>query len=121
MKILATVDISGLTRDGDHRALAFTDELGRTHRAFVLLYRDSLRAFVNRCPHWSTPLDEQGGPLFDPATHTLICQTHGARFLPDDGLCISGPCSGEHLQPLAIHPTDDPQRIALTRPGLQLA
>ncbi len=117
---LATVDITDLTTHGAVLHFTFTDELGRPHRAFLLRHGDTLRAFENRCPHWSTPLDEHGDHLYDRASDTLVCATHGARFLPDDGHCVSGPCTGDSLTPLAVHPTDDPTRVRITRQGLRL-
>lgn len=27
-----------------------------------------------------------------------MCHAHGARFEPDTGLCVQGPCRGQYLQ-----------------------
>ena len=34
-------------------------------------------------------------------TH-ILCATHGAQFRFEDGLCVSPPCPGAHLTPVAV-------------------
>lgn len=68
----------------------------------VFQYRNSIHAYVNRCPHIGTPLDLVSGKIFSRDGQELICATHGARFLPSTGLCIAGPCQGRSLQALSI-------------------
>ena len=119
-RTLATVDTSPLRRHGDYLCFAFIDELHREAQGVLLLFHDELIAFENRCPHWNTPLDLHGPSLFDPATESLICQTHGARFAPESGLCLSGPCLGDRLLLLSHHPAAIPRHVTITRPGLLL-
>lgn len=60
-----------------------------------------LRAFINSCPHQGRRLDYAPGKfLLD--GERLVCAAHGASFRLDDGLCVGGPCRGEHLAPVAI-------------------
>ena len=33
---------------------------------------------------------------------SLICAVHGATFNQTDGLCVAGPCRGEHLRAVAV-------------------
>ena len=53
------------------------------------------RVFENYCPH-------QAGRLFLAPDGLLQCRLHGARFNVDDGICISGPCSGSRLSMLEV-------------------
>ena len=73
-----------------------------------------LRAFVNSCPHAGTPLDFIADRFFDRDGRLLLCGTHGARFRPDDGVCVSGPCLGKRLAALSLTVIDD--RIAVELP-----
>ncbi|MFT3810415.1 MAG: Rieske 2Fe-2S domain-containing protein [Micropepsaceae bacterium] len=60
------------------------------------------RAFLNSCPHNGTTLEILPDRFFDAERQLLVCTTHGARFLPASGLCVSGPCTGRHLTPISI-------------------
>ena len=69
---------------------------------FAIRFDGAVYAYVNSCPHRGTELDWQAGEVFEETGLYLMCATHGALFEPDSGLCVSGPCHGAHLQPLAI-------------------
>ena len=116
---LATIDEASLGGEGATAAFDYEDGLGRIHQGFVVRWRGELYAYCNRCPHWSTPLDEHGDELFDHASGVLVCQTHGARFKPDSGECVSGPCMGDSLQKLRVEVAEDGQ-IEIYRRGLAL-
>jgi len=60
-----------------------------------------VRAFVNRCPHARMPLDWGDGEFFDDQG-LLLCRMHGARFAPQSGACVSGPCAGKGLWRIPI-------------------
>jgi nitrite reductase/ring-hydroxylating ferredoxin subunit len=61
------------------------------------------RAYKNECRHLPMPLDDRDpGELWDEHRRYLVCNSHGARYRPDDGLCISGPCEGSHLKALPV-------------------
>lgn len=73
------------------------------HHLPIVLFRwarGCVRAYVNLCPHMRVPLDRTGAGVFDRAKRHLLCGTHGARFRPDDGVCVSGPCAGDSLEAL---------------------
>lgn len=59
------------------------------------------RVFVNSCPHRRLPLDRRGRLQFSGAQRLLVCPNHGAKFEPETGRCVAGPCFGKHLQRLA--------------------
>jgi nitrite reductase/ring-hydroxylating ferredoxin subunit len=62
----------------------------------------TLRAFVNSCPHLGTPLETLPDRFFTRDGRELLCTTHGARFDPDSGRCVAGPCLGQSLRRVAI-------------------
>lgn len=117
---LATLDASPLRQDGDVLGFDYQDRLGRDHKGLVIRWNDELKAYRNLCPHWSTPLDEDGDRLFDHGSRALICQTHGALFEPASGQCISGPCFGEALKELRVERAEGSE-IEIFRAGLVLS
>lgn len=66
-----------------------------------------VRAYKNQCRHLPMPLDDRDpGQLWDSDRRYLLCTSHGARYQPEDGLCVDGPCKGSHLKPLPIEVRD---------------
>jgi nitrite reductase/ring-hydroxylating ferredoxin subunit len=69
----------------------------------LVLRRDGIvRAYENACPHMGTPLNFLPDRFFDRDGRHLLCATHGALFRIEDGYCLSGPCLGKSLRPLAV-------------------
>lgn len=59
------------------------------------------KAWRNCCPHQGRRLDFAPGRfLLDQGR--LVCAAHGATFRLDDGLCVGGPCRGEHLSAVSV-------------------
>ena len=57
------------------------------------------RIFVNSCPHRRLRAGPpRGGLRFSGEQRLLVCPNHGARFEPETGRCVAGPCFGKHLQ-----------------------
>lgn len=75
--------------------------------AFAVRWHGEVRAFVNSCRHQSLPLDFGDGHFFDDAFDALVCCHHGARYAPDTGVCVEGPCAGAKLTALALEERDD--------------
>lgn len=69
---------------------------------FVVRQNHNVFAYHNRCPHLGIPLEWQPDHFLDADGELIQCSTHGALFTIDDGLCVSGPCSGQSLQPLPV-------------------
>lgn len=70
--------------------------------SLILLRRGpTVQAYLNICPHAGRRLDYAPGQ-FLLKDRTLICAVHGASFNQDDGLCIAGPCRGEHLARVSV-------------------
>ncbi|MEK6666725.1 MAG: Rieske 2Fe-2S domain-containing protein [candidate division NC10 bacterium] len=74
----------------------------RNVEGFVVNHEGRFFAYVNRCAHTGTTLDWWPNEFFTEDGRHLICATHGAVYVPDTGLCISGPCPGASLTPLPI-------------------
>lgn len=85
----------------DGGARAFIAELG-TRRAAVFAVRrgTGVSVYENRCPHIGGPLDFPPGRFLSADGAHIVCATHGALFEIADGLCIEGPCQGDHLTAL---------------------
>lgn len=67
--------------------------------SYLVVHLDgSQRVFVNRCPHRRLPLDRGGHVVFSPNRQWLICGNHRAKFDPQTGVCIAGPCIGKSLE-----------------------
>lgn len=84
-------------RDGESRIV--TLEVPATPYRSLIVTRtgSSVRVFWNVCQHLPVPLDSGLGDLVEDAQGRWVCQTHGARYRPDDGICVAGPCQGEAL------------------------
>ncbi len=74
---------------------------GVKDEGFVLRFAGKLYAYLNRCPHNGSPLDWVPGRFFSEDGEVLFCQTHGAMFAPDSGVCLAGPCP-HGLTPLPL-------------------
>jgi nitrite reductase/ring-hydroxylating ferredoxin subunit len=68
------------------------------------------RAYWNVCRHLPLPLDAGSGMVKIDA-HLLVCATHGARYEPGEGLCVSGPCRGALLEPIQLELDQATDRI----------
>lgn len=87
----------------DPGARAF--ELG-DRAIFVVRQNDTLRAYVNSCPHRGVRLEWQPNQFLDYEKQYIQCSTHGALFKIDTGECVVGPCNGQKLQPVECNVID---------------
>jgi nitrite reductase/ring-hydroxylating ferredoxin subunit len=72
-------------------------------RPVVVVRRgDQVWAYVNRCPHFSVPLDFEPGNVSCYRSQVLMCAHHSALFRFDDGVCIDGPCAGAALEAVPV-------------------
>lgn len=69
-------------------------------RLFAVRSRDSFYVYRNSCPHLGIELEWLPDRFLDHQNQFIQCSTHGALFLIETGECVSGPCSGQHLQPV---------------------
>jgi nitrite reductase/ring-hydroxylating ferredoxin subunit len=69
---------------------------------FLLRRGVEVVAYRNRCPHRGVTLNWQPHDFLTEAGDEIRCATHDARFRPDDGLCVAGPCNGKRLTSLPL-------------------
>lgn len=74
----------------------------------LVLYRegDSVRGFLNICPHAGRRLDWAPGQFLKSREGHLVCAAHGASFALDSGQCVAGPCKGDRLRTVAVQVRD---------------
>ena len=80
---------------------------GVEREAFVVRYRGRLRAYLNACRHQNLPLDFGDARFFDDEYDALVCVQHGARYQPETGVCVAGPCEGGRLTALELEEKND--------------
>jgi len=73
---------------------------------FVGRFNGTLFAYENTCRHIPISLDYGDNRFFTNQGDALMCQTHGAVYEPDTGLCTRGPCAGASLFPLEVMEED---------------
>jgi nitrite reductase/ring-hydroxylating ferredoxin subunit len=72
-------------------------------RMIVVRWReDIVFGYLNLCPHFSLPLNRSERDFWSPDGKALRCNQHFALFRIEDGLCTSGACDGERLDPVPV-------------------
>jgi nitrite reductase/ring-hydroxylating ferredoxin subunit len=102
--VLVLADAARLGEGQGARFRLLVDGLER--EAFVVRYRGRLHAYLNVCRHQLRELDFGDARFFDEAYDALVCCHHGARYRPETGECVAGPCRGGFLTPLALEERD---------------
>ncbi len=92
--------------DGGRGVRFIVKQAGLSYPAFVVRYGGKVYGYVNQCAHKLVELDWEEGLFFDAEKRYLICATHGARYEPDTGACIGGPCNGAGLTKLDVEERD---------------
>ena len=74
----------------------------------MLFNRDgAVSAWQNVCPHQGRALNWAPDRFLFSDEGLLVCAHHGASFELPGGRCVSGPCEGAHLKPVAIRIEND--------------
>lgn len=94
-----------LVQDGGARNFVLQMRAGRFH-GFVVRSGDTVRGFVDRCPHMGVPLAQVLDGYLTPDGTLIACSWHGALFDRDDGRCVAGPCAGAALTPWPVRVED---------------
>ncbi len=104
MRVKTSIGKRSHLRDGTGLRFELENEPSNdaTESGFVIAFQGRVYAYENRCPHLGVELDWAPGEFFDTAQEYLLCSTHGARFEPDSGKCVSGPCAGQSLSALVV-------------------
>ena len=71
-------------------------------RGFVVRVGDTVRGYLNRCPHAGHPLDLLPQRFLTADGTLILCSSHGALFERVSGFCVAGPCAGRALTPIAL-------------------
>jgi nitrite reductase/ring-hydroxylating ferredoxin subunit len=71
-------------------------------RGVVVRLGESVRGYLNRCPHAGHPLNLLPERFLTPDRTLLLCSSHGALFEKATGYCVAGPCAGTSLTPVAL-------------------
>lgn len=84
----------------------------------LILHRDgdSVRAWLNVCPHAGRRLDWAPGKFLKSKDGLLVCAVHGASFELAQGNCVAGPCRGDRLRAVAVEVRDGNVRLATPTP-----
>lgn len=86
-------------------------------RLFVVRQTNTAVAYHNRCPHLGIDLEWLDDQFLDTEGHFIQCAMHGALFLIDNGLCISGPCQHQSLSPIPCDVREGAIFISLAPPA----
>jgi nitrite reductase/ring-hydroxylating ferredoxin subunit len=79
---------------------------GSQMTGFVVRFEGQLYGYLNQCAHVPTELDWVEGEFFEGSGLYLMCATHGAIYLPENGRCAGGPCRGGKLRAIQIKVED---------------
>ena len=88
-----------LTDIPDNGAKGFPGPEGSFTGLVAVRQGGDLFLYENACPHIGTPLDWTPDRFLSADGTKLVCATHGALFQIPTGLCVFGPCLGDHLTP----------------------
>lgn len=80
---------------------------GEDTTGFVVRYGGKVYGYLNRCAHVPIELDWAEGEFFESSGLYIMCSTHGAIYIPENGQCAGGPCRGGRLRPIAVTERDD--------------
>jgi len=75
---------------------------GNNIDVFVVHKDGEFYAYINSCPHTGASLEWQQHRFLDMGNDFIQCSTHDALFEIPTGVCVKGPCSGDHLKALRI-------------------
>mmetsp|Transcript_59052 Transcript_59052/g.128201 ORF Transcript_59052/g.128201 Transcript_59052/m.128201 type:complete len:220 (-) Transcript_59052:210-869(-) len=81
--------------------------------------KPEVRAFENHCPHAGGPLNLLPDAFFSPDKEHLLCTRHGARFEPESGLCVHGPCIGRRLNELPVTVCESSGKVTVSEDALE--
>ena len=69
---------------------------------FIVRKDETVRAYVNSCPHTGAPLNWQPNQFLDIDDELIQCSLHMALFDIPSGKCLAGPCVNRGLQMIDI-------------------
>lgn len=90
-----------LIADGAARSFVLQMKAGRFH-GFVVRRGETVRGYVDRCPHAGLPLAQTLDDYLTPDGGLIACSWHSALFTVEAGVCVGGPCMGQSLSPWPV-------------------
>jgi nitrite reductase/ring-hydroxylating ferredoxin subunit len=87
----------------------------RPYALSLLVHRSGaeVKGYVNRCPHFSLPLNVSPGQFVMLEGARVMCALHGAVFRLDNGYCEAGPAATSFLEPVEVTVRDGSVCIAV--------
>jgi nitrite reductase/ring-hydroxylating ferredoxin subunit len=67
---------------------------------------------VNRCPHYSLPLNHRPDQFLTRDGDRIMCRQHLALFSIEDGECLDGACEGVPLEAVPVRLDGDDLVVA---------
>jgi|OpeIllAssembly_1097287.scaffolds.fasta_scaffold209435_2 nitrite reductase/ring-hydroxylating ferredoxin subunit len=87
----------------DGGARGFDPTAAGRDTVFVVRQGEALFGWHDQCPHEGvTPLPYKRHGYLNKSGSRIVCFAHGAQFDIRTGLCLTGPCKGDSLTPLAL-------------------
>ena len=111
-KKLLVCHVNDLKKNGMSYKYEFLDNDKNKISIFLINFNGKIYGYKNICAHLPVSLDWDNNLFFDNDKKKLICSTHGAKFNPESGLCIYGPCFGKKLTKIKFEKCND--KIYLT-------
>jgi len=78
----------------------------RLFAGFIVRRGEAVFGYVDSCPHAGWPLAGPSGRHLTRDGGKILCAGHGALFRIEDGLCTSGPCADDRLEPWPVGVVD---------------
>jgi nitrite reductase/ring-hydroxylating ferredoxin subunit len=92
------VKLGPLEAIADGAARNYVLEIGGRHfHGFIVRRGSEVFGYVDSCPHTGMPLAQHLDDYLTADGRLIECDWHGALFQVEDGLCVGGPCVGQHL------------------------
>ena len=94
--------LCSLSELAEGQPIAVEAEIAGSSESLILVrVADSVRAYLNICPHAGRRLDWAPG-RFLLERGQLVCAAHGASFELAQGVCMGGPCRGQSLRAVDV-------------------
>ena len=97
--------------DGDSEGF-IAEVNGRRQAVLAVRHDETVHVYVNSCPHIGAPLDFTPGRFLNVEKTHILCTNHMALFRFADGVCVSGPCLGDSLEPVSTRLVDGAVYVA---------
>jgi nitrite reductase/ring-hydroxylating ferredoxin subunit len=99
--------LCALAELADPGAKGFRFRVEQALFAGLVVRRGGLVAgYADQCPHAGWPLAAMDDRFLTRDGAHILCSGHGALFRLEDGVCVAGPCHGQHLATWAVEVRD---------------